>query len=114
MNSVGVVRNRQTGYVLKWQIHGGNTKQMSLPVAGRKCVCISYPSLMLQLFGERVGKKTPIPVNISNGNRQIYFPNCRQCSLFLAKALSIPQSTIWNWLSRRKSSVAGWRVNYLF
>ena len=113
INSQGVVRNRQTGYVLKWQTRNVSNKQISLRDDNGKSVCLSYPSLILQLFGERVGKTTRVPVNIVKGNQRRFFDSCRQCSFFLAKAVPIPLSTVWNKLARRHEFIGGWRVDYL-
>ena len=76
MNKQGVIRNRKTRQIIRWQMRG-TSKLVTLHTSSGKQVCVTYPSLMWLLFGECVGKKAAIPVSISQGNRQHYFPSCR-------------------------------------
>ena len=112
INHQGVVRNRKTGYILKWQEHCSNHfKQITLRTGGKK-ICLTLPNLMWQLFGRR-SPKTPIPVSVSNGNRRKFFDSCRACSFFLAQDAGISQAAVWNRLARRKNLIGNRRINYL-
>ncbi len=83
MNQRGIVRNRETGYVLKWQLSKHGTKQMTLKTNACKKIIISQPHMLWLLHGEITSKTRSVPVVINKATRSISFDSLKQCAVFL-------------------------------
>lgn len=112
MNSVGVVRNRQTGYILKWLKGTHGTAQINLWNDAGKKICVSKPTLLWLLHGRITSQKAPIMTVISKGNRVLRFDSRRQCAFYLAQTLNKNQNTIWWHFKHRKATIGGWTIHY--
>ena len=112
INSFGVLRNRDTGYILKWQVHKHGHKFMALKVGGKK-VGVSQCSLLWLLHGKIKAKTQPIATVINKGTRTLRFDSLKQCALFLEKTTSLTFGSIWYRLMRRHVKIADWDIRYL-
>lgn len=111
MNPQGVMRNRKTGRILKWQVHEHGHKKMTLR-NGKTKVCISQCSLLWLLFGKITAKKAPITTFISKGTRTLRFDSLRQCAMFLGKVTPLSSAGVCNHLWRRHTKIADWNIRY--
>ncbi len=111
LNSAGVLRNRETGQILKWQFSGGITKIARLS-CNKKKLWVSLPGLLWQLHG-RKAKTQAIPVVISRGIRSVQFNSCHQCALYFVKYHGLKFSKTSRELVRRAKTIGGWNVKYL-
>ena len=114
MNQRGIVRNRETGYVLKWQLSKHGTKQMTLKTNAGKKIIISQPHMLWLLHGEITSKTRPVPVVISKGTRSMRFDSLKQCALYLEKYHGKKLSSCQAGLARRQKHVGGWSVHYCY
>ena len=113
MNARGVLRNRETGYILKWSLSPKGTKTTSLTYAGKK-ITVTLPHLMWQLHGKIISKKRPVPVVISKGTRSMRFDSLRQCARFLEEVAQLTFWGAWFHLVKRRTSVADWHIHYCY
>ena len=113
MNARGVLRNRETGYILKWSLSPKGTKTTSLTYAGKK-ITVTLPHLMWQLHGRIISKKRPVPVVISKGTRSIRFDSFRQCARYLAKYHGLKEASCQTSLVKRYKHVGGWYIHYCY
>lgn len=111
MNCSGKLRNKKTGYVLKWRSSKHNAPQVSLSVNG-KMVYASRAGLLWLLFGI-IPKTCPKPVLISKGARSLRFDSFRQCANFLAPQLFYSAERIMTFLVQRHAQIGDWSVHYL-
>lgn len=111
INSAGVVRNRETGYILKWIKDKGKSPRVCL-YSGDKQFCFTRPTLLWQMHGKIISKRAPIPVTISKGARAIRFDSRKQCAQFLAEKTSKKFSTIWWALAKKKETVGDYTIHY--
>lgn len=114
MNQRGVVRNRETGKVLKWQLSKHNSKYMTLRTEEGKKIIISQPHMLWLLHGEITSKTRPVPVVISKGTRSMRFDSLKQCAVFLDEATHLTFMGVLYHLAQRHKSVADWSVYYCY
>ena len=114
MNQRGVVRNRETGYILKWQLSKHNTKQMTLRTDAGKKIIISQPHMLWLLHGEITSKTRPVPVVIKKGTRSLSFDSLKQCAIFLDEVTHLTFKGAWYHLARRHKAIADWSVHYCY
>ena len=111
MNSQGVMRNRETKRILKWQVHKHGHKYMALWTDNGK-VGVSQCSLFWLLHGKIKAKKAPITTFISKGTRTLRFGSLKQCALFLQSVTSLSFACIWRRFNRRHNKIAEWDIRY--
>ncbi|MBQ6298698.1 MAG: hypothetical protein IJK81_13620 [Selenomonadaceae bacterium] len=114
MNSRGVLRNRETGKILKWQLSKHNSKQMTLRTDDGKKIIISQPHMLWLLHGEITSKTRPVPVVIKKGTRSISFDSLKQCAVFLDEVTHLTFWGAWYHLTRRHKHVGDWEVHYCY
>ena len=112
INSFGVLRNRDTGYILKWQVHKHGHKHMVL-WQGNKKVGVSQCSLLWLLHGKITAKKQPIANIIKKGTRTMHFDSLKQCAKFLEKTTSLTFAGVWFHMMKRHNKIADWDIRYL-
>lgn len=112
MNSLGFVRNRSTGYILKWHTSPHGFEVMTLG-NGKSKVCISKPNLLWLLHGNiAYVRALPIPCSATKGTRYMRFDSLVECSKFLATAIKISQSHIYGKLNKRAAQIRDWQIQY--
>lgn len=112
MNSLGFVRNRSTGYILKWYTAPHGFEVMTLG-NGKAKITVSKPSLLWLLHGSITYKKPiAVPCSIKKGTRYMRFDTITGCSKFLAKVTHLTQSGAYFHLVRRKEQIADWQIEY--
>ena len=111
MNSMGIMRNRETGRILKWQVHKHGHKYMALWTDNGK-VGVSQCSLLWLLFGQIKAKKPPIVTVISKGTRTLRFDSLKQCALFLQSVTHLTFMGVWYHFRRRHTKIADWDIRY--
>lgn len=111
MNSMGILRNRDTKRILKWQVHEHGHKFMALWTDTGK-VGVSQCSLLWLLHGKIKHKKPPVQTVISKGTRTLHFDSLKQCALFLVSVTSLSFACIWRRFNRRHNKIAEWDIHY--
>lgn len=111
INSQGVMRNRETKRILKWQVHEHGHKYMAL-WAGDKKVGVSQCSLLWLLHGKIKHKKPPVPTVISKGTRTFHFDSLLQAATFLASVTSLSFAGVWYHFRHRHNKIAEWDIRY--
>ena len=111
MNSMGIMRNRKTGRILKWQVRKSGNKIMTLRNDKTK-VHISQYSLLWFLFGKITAKKAPVTTFITKGTRTLRFDSLKQCAMFLEKVTPLSSAGVCNHLWRRHTKIADWNIRY--
>ena len=112
INSWGVLRNRKTGYILKWRTYAHGQKAMALNVGGKK-ITVSKFSLLWLLHGKIKAKRPPMAVSISKGTRTMYFDSLNQCAKFLATVTRFHHGGVWYYLRARRNKIADWDIQYV-
>ena len=114
MNNKGVVRNRQTGKILKWGkgIHG--TPTLNLYLDDGKKICATLPNLMWLMHGDIVSKTRPVPTVVKKGTRSLSFDSLKQCALFLGEVTHLTYDGVWYHLHRRHKKIADWYIHYCY
>lgn len=112
LSNLGVLRNRETGKILKWTQLPGRNKMATLYWNGKK-ICVSLPHLLWQLHGQITSKKAPVPVVISKGARSLRFDSLKECSLYLVRYHGLSAGSCWSKLQRRYKVIGDWNVRYL-
>ena len=113
MNNQGLIRNRETGKVLKWQISPHGTKTVQLYLGDRKKICVTQPHLLWQLPGRCTSKVAPIAVSIKKGTRSLRFDSLSDCAKFLASVTNLKPNGVWMYLVRRRTQIADWEIRYI-
>ena len=112
MNSLGVVRNKITGYILKWHTAPHNFEVMTLG-SGKAKISVSKPSLLWLLHGSITYKRAlPIPCSATKGTRRMRFDSLTKCSNFLAAVIKISRQEIYRQLTQRAEQIRDWKIQY--
>lgn len=112
INSFGVVRNKDTGYILKWYASPKGFDVMTLG-SGKAKTIVSKPNLLWLLHGQITYKKPlAVPCIAKKGTRYARFDTITSCSKFLAKVTHLTQSGAYFHLVRRKEQIADWQIEY--
>ena len=111
MNSMGIMRNRETGRILKWQVHKHGHKFMALHNGGNK-VGVSQCSLLWLLHGQIKAKKAPITTFITKGTRTLRFDSLKQCALFLQSVTHLTFNGVRYHFRKRHTKIAEWDIRY--
>ena len=112
MNSAGVVRNRSTGYILKWHNAPHNFEVMTLG-SGKAKIIVSKPNLLWLLHGSITYKRAlHIPCAATKGTRYLRFDSLTQCSKFLAPVIKISRQEIYRQLTQRAEQIRDWQIQY--
>lgn len=82
VNCLGDVRNRKTGYILKWYLNPHNTKQLTLIDNHGKKITATFPHLLWLVHGQLKGKCSAVPVTIEKAIVDFALILCRNAHLF--------------------------------
>lgn len=112
VNCLGDVRNRKTGYILKWYLNPHNTKQLTLIDNHGKKITATFPHLLWLVHGQLKGKCSAVPVTIEKGYRRLRFDSMSQCASFLVDVTKRTQRSVWAHLVHRHKSIDDWEISY--
>ncbi|MBR3745638.1 MAG: hypothetical protein IKN27_01600 [Selenomonadaceae bacterium] len=111
INSMGILRNRETKRILKWQVHEHGHKFMALWTDTGK-VGVSQCSLLWLLHGKIKHKKPPVQTVISKGTRTFHFDSLLQAATFLASVTSLSFAGVRYHFRHRHNKIAEWYIRY--
>lgn len=114
INSQGIIRNRETGQIIKWQkMSHCNTKQAKLFVGDCKYVCVSQPSLLWLLHGKITSKVAPHAIVVKKGTRELRLDSLLAGARFLAKMTGLTVGGVWYHLAKKRHTmIHGWQIHY--